>query len=82
MTTIKPATPLPHIGPTVRLRMQNEAGTPVTWRVWRDGRHPAAWVLLDHLGVERTLSVSWDKSVPHIKTIAENHALTFLQEIS
>ena len=65
-----------------RLRLKNEAGTPVIWRVWRDGRAPASWVLLDHLGVERALGVTWAVSVPLIRVIAENHALTFLQEIS
>lgn len=69
-------------GPTVRIRLANECDHPVIWRIWRDKRYPASWVLLDHLGVTRTLSSNWARSVPHIRQIAENHNLTFLQEIS
>ena len=69
-------------GPNVTLRLENEAGTPVKWRVWRDGRHPAAWVLEDHIGTVRTLGSVWATSVPIIRLIAENHNLKFLQEIN
>ena len=68
--------------PVVVIRLQNEAGTPVKWRVWRDGRHPASWVLEDHIGTVRVLESVWETSVPRIRLIAENHNLKFLQELS
>ena len=68
--------------PVVVIRLENEVGTPVKWRVWRDGRHPAAWMLEDHIGTIRTLESVWSTAVPKIRLIAENYNLKFLQEIN
>lgn len=80
-TNHKPATALFREPTKVTIRLVNEAGTPVTWRVWRDARRPAQWMFEDHTGYVRVLSDVWATSVEKLRLVAENHRCTFAQRI-
>ena len=66
----------------MNIRLKDKDGHKFTWRVVRDPRKPAQWVLKDHEGYERTLNDVWATSVPRIKLIAENYGFSLAQELS
>lgn len=66
----------------MNIRLSDENGKECRWECWRDTRRPAGWMLRDHTGYVRVLASNWEQSVPHIRQIAGNHAMTLLQEVS
>lgn len=66
----------------MQIRLKDEAGAVYRWRVSRDVRSPAAWMLEDHSGYQRTLESNWLDSVPRIRLIAENHNFSLLTALS
>jgi hypothetical protein len=64
------------------LRLKDEVGVVYKWRVRRDARRPAAWMLEDHTGYQRTLEANWFDCVPRIRLIADNHGLSLLSALS
>jgi hypothetical protein len=66
----------------MRLRFKDEWDRPVQWTVWRDVRKPALWVIRDHEGYTRTMDDVWATTAQRILLLADNYALTPLQQIN
>jgi hypothetical protein len=52
------------------------------WRITRDARHPAGWVLETHDGCKRIVGENWLTAVYRVKGIAENYGLSIVSELS
>lgn len=63
------------------LRLKDSDGKVYRWRLFRDTRRPAGWMLEDHSGYFRSLEETYALSVPKVKVIASNHGFELLHAL-
>ena len=64
------------------LKLIDAEGREYRWKMYRDTRRPACWMLEDHSGYVRTLESNYALSVPKVYVIAGNHDFTFKTPLS
>jgi hypothetical protein len=66
----------------ITVKLLDQFGRPIQWKLAYDKRRPASWNLEDHNGYMRLFVGDWRQAVKRTKLCAENHGLALLSELS
>jgi hypothetical protein len=58
-----------------------ETGERFTWKLYRDARPPATWMLEDHTGYLRTLETTYLASLPRVQSTISGYGMELMSDL-